>query len=348
MVSLSSALRLSGGILAFAILLLTSARRPAAATEPPVVMEDRVRGLLLDLGSGSMAARDAAEATLIGLGPKALPTIVGLGRDADGEAAFRLDGIRRTLEEAAAAGSSAEGRVTVRCLATEPFGDGGTRLLLRIDWTEDTAVLALRLPLRSIVADGPSGESVPVAQRAAVLEATIPPESRFVEIPVGLMPPAVPLPLLDVLRGTVIVWIGGMEHDFDFSNLSRAVSGNLHPVARLGRAAVRLEEVALESGRLLVTASIAYDDLSEALASHRTWLSDRPLELLGPDGQPRRPASQTVRRRSDRGLTTTAEFPWNDDAASSLLGCTLRWRLPIAIHEQPLDFAVRAIPLSSR
>jgi len=348
MVWITTASRSPLGIAAFAVLLLMFGMRPAAAKEQPSPSEERVRSLVLDLGSGSMAARDAAETTLIGLGPEALPVIAAVGRDADGEAAFRLEGIRHSLEEQAAARASAEGRVTVRCARTEPSGAGGTRVLLRIEWPEETTLLAVRLPVRSIVAEGPAGEAVPPAQRASVLEASILPDRRFVEIPVALLRPADPVQSLDVLRGTVIVWLGGMEHAFEFGDLVRAVSGDDRPTARLGRATVRLDEVALRAGRLLVTASIAYDEPSEALASHRTWLSERPLELIGPDGLPRRPVEQRVGERSERGLTATAEFAWNDDAVSSIRGYSLRWRLPIAIHEQPLDFAVRSIPLTSR
>ena len=56
--------------------------------------------------------------------------------------------------------------------------------------------------------------------------------------------------------------------------------------------------------------------------------------------------AQTVRRRSEMGLTTTAEFPWPPAAAGSQQSVRLRWKLPLAIHEVPVDFAIRDIPLA--
>lgn len=316
----------------------------ATATEPSPTAS--VRRLVIALGSGRLAAREAAERELLALGPAALPAIAEAGAGAVGEAAFRLRGIRRTLEEQAAAEAVAGGDVTVMLAGVEPTGGEtatGARIRLRIGWEEGRPPLVMKLPLASIVAEGDHGEAMQPSQRAAVIEAAIPTDRSWVEVPIVLGQPSPPLESLAVLRGTVNVWLTGMEHAFAFGGLDgRSAGGSPRRSQRLGQATVSIDELVRQKGRLLVTATIRYAMPTEALASHRSWLTRRPLELLAADGRPVPPLSQVVRSRSEHGLTTTAEF------SAHAGGERLRWTLPIAIHEVPVDFAIRQIPLPPR
>ena len=332
----------------------TARAQPAAALQSvrPAQAEPAVQRLVQALGSGSLATRDAAERTLVALGPAALPAVVEAGRDTVGEAAFRLRGIRRELEEQAAAVAVAGGQVAVTVAGIEPIGGTataatGARVKLRVGWEDSPAPLVVKLPLQSIVAEGTNGEVMPPAQRAAVIEAAVPKHRRWLELPVALVQPAPPLESLAILRGTVVVWVTGMEHAFEFAGVDSPQSRPWQPRARrLGQARVSLDDVAVRQGRLLVTASIAYDTQSEALASHHTWLTERPLELVAANGTTISALGQTVRSRSDQGLTATAEFAWPAGGGNGAVG--VRWKLPIAIHEVPVDFALRDVPLPPR
>jgi len=329
------------GRLAFfvaAAMPLATAAEPSPAASVP--------RLVIGLGSGRLAARESSERALLALGPAALPAITEAGTGAVGEAAFRLRGIRRALEEQAAAEAVASGTITVELAGVEPTGGEaatGARIRLRIGWEEGRPPLVMKLPLASIVAEGDHGEAMQPPQRAAVIEAAIPADRSWVEVPIVLGQPSPPLESLAVLRGTVDVWLTGMEHSFTFSGLdARFVGGFPRRSLRLGQATVSIDELVRRRDRLLVTATIHYDTPTEALASHRSWLARRPLELLAADGQPVAPLSQVVRSRSERGLTASAEF------ATHAGGERLRWKLPIAIHEEPVDFAIRRIPLPPR
>jgi hypothetical protein len=205
----------------------------------------------------------------------------------------------------------------------------------------------MKLPMRSIVAEGPGGEAMQPAQRMAVLEAAVPANRRWLELPVSLAQPDPPLQKIDQLRGTLNVWITGMEHEFSFARIGQDSAVPAGPrTVRLGKARVTLEDVAVRRDRLLVTARVAYDNPSEALASHHTWLTARPLQLVGADGTVIEPVATTVRSRTEQGLTTAAEFAWQPAANRSLRDVRLRWKLPIAIHEMPIDFSIRDIPLT--
>ena len=232
---------------------------------------------------------------------------------------------------------------------------GGARVMLRVAWEPRLQPLLMRLSARSIVAEGPAGESMPPLQRAAVVEATIPSQRQWLDLPVLLSAPAVPLASLGMLRGTIVVWLTGMEHNFYFPNvrLDEAADASAGEAWReplgVARAEVRLLSASLQDQRLLVRASITYDTPSEALASHHTWLAARPLEAAAADGLPLKRIDQRVTERNDRGITVTAAFalPPSEVGRSRMVvqPIQIRWKLPTAIHEVPVDFALRNIPL---
>jgi hypothetical protein len=113
----------------------------------------------------------------------------------------------------------------------------------------------------------------------------------------------------------------------------------------MARADVTLRQITLQADRLLVTASVVYDEATEALASHRTWLAERPIELSDAAGRPVEKIGQSVQHRDDRGLTTTGVFRLDGGRPATLRGMRVRWKLPIAIHQVPVDFAIRDVAL---
>jgi hypothetical protein len=234
----------------------------------------------------------------------------------------------------------------------QPGEDGlgrGARVTLRMAWEPRLEPLLARLPARSLVAEGPGGEALPAAQRAAVIEATIPPGWTWIDLPLLFGPPAVPLERLGVLRGTIVLWLAGMEHDFRFDGVpvGREAAAVAAPL-RVGAVEVRLVDARVVDRRLLVRASVTYDAASEALASHHSWLASRRLEACVAADGPLEQVDERVESRTDRGVTVAAEFAvppaWAD--AGDAREVHIRWTLPIAIHELPVDFAIRDVPLA--
>ena len=279
----------------------------------------------------------------------------------DGKAALR---IVDALPGAKPPPFNAAGPIRVSIAGSEPTGravgvaddDGGrrrgARIVLRVAWEPRLEPLLIRLPARSLVADGLGGESLPVAQRAAVIEAPIAPWRPWVDLPVLFAPPAVPLERLGTLRGTIVLWLKGREHAFRFAD----VHAGHEPAAaapagpqRVGQAEVRLIEARREGGRLQVRAAVAYDAASEPLSSHHAWLSERSLAAWSADGAALDLLEQRVLARTDRGITVAAEFAMPPRppgaAAAQERDLVVEWTLPIAIHELPVDFAIRDVPL---
>lgn len=225
----------------------------------------------------------------------------------------------------------------------------GARVTLRVAWEPRLEPLLARLPARSLVAEGPGGEALPAAQRAAVVEATIPAGGMWIDLPVLFGPPAVPLERLGLLRGTIVLWLAGMEHEFRFENVrGDQEADGVFPPQRVGAVEVRLSEARFVDHRLLVRASVTYDDASEPLASHHSWLASRRLEACVAAGGALERIEERVESRTDRGMTVAAEFavPPAGANAADAREVHIRWTLPIAIHELPIDFAIRDVPLA--
>jgi hypothetical protein len=315
-----------------------AAAMACTAAEPH---EAPVAPLIQRLSAASAAARDGAERALLDLGPTILPQVVAARAGTAGEAAFRLRCIQQHLEEMATAErvETAIDTLTFRVDAVEPVARGRrVRIPLRVAWGPALEPLAMRLPAHTIMADGPAGEALPPVHRKTIVEPLITPDATGVSLPVTLAQIDPPLEALATLRGTLTLWIAGRDHDFEVS-----LDGPPRSL-RVGHATVTLLDAALRDGRLEVTAGISFDEPSEALASHRPWLVARQIDVVGEDGRPLLRSEQRTAERSERGLTAVASFALPTGAAG-LHGLRMRWRLPMAIHEVPVDFLVRDVPL---
>ena len=333
-------MRVSGGWMLVGGGLIAVAAACGAAEPGAAAAVDR---LVPRLASGSATNRDEAEWALLDLGSAIMPQVVAARAGAAGEAAFRLQSIQHRLEERATAErvDAAVDTLAVSVGAVEPIAGGRKiRILLRAAWGGPLEVLAMRLPVRTIMADGHAGEALPPVHRQAIIEPIIPPGVTTVSLPVMLTQVDPAVESLATLRGTLALWIAGHDHDFEVP------LDGLPSSLRVGRATVTLLDAVLEADRLEVTASITFDAPSAALASHRPWLTTRQIDVVGHDGRSLPRLEQRTAARSDEGLTAVASFtPPVGTGATGLQNLRLLWRLPMAIHEVPVDFLVREIPL---
>jgi hypothetical protein len=118
---------------------------------------------------------------------------------------------------------------------------------------------------------------------------------------------------------------------------------------RVGSAIVSLDAADLRGRELAISAEVIYDEPAEPLASHRSWIAERPLAIVASGGREDAtnasapPVERSVRHRSDRGLGIAATFLLPQDVKAA----TLRWTLPAALREVPVDIVLRDIPLPS-
>ncbi|NDC62463.1 MAG: hypothetical protein EBZ59_00385 [Planctomycetia bacterium] len=258
--------------------------------------------------------------------------------------------VRRPNGDGPPTPAGAFGPLRVEVCRVEPTGGrfGGVRLIVRMAWEPRLEPLLVRLPMASVVAEGPAGE--------AVLEADAVGRRGWLDLPLVLPQSTPPLESLGLLRGTFVLWLAGLEQAFevDLGMLGDrrpgrgGASGEPMLTLRVAQAEVSLRRIESRADRLLATVRVVYDERSEALASHRTWLASRPLELIDAAGRSVERVGQSVEERSERGLTTTGIFRLDGDGGpANLRGMRIRWKLPIAIHEVPVDFAIRGVALPS-
>lgn len=209
------------------------------------------------------------------------------------------------------------------------------RVGLRLVWEPRIVPLVARLPMESVQVEGPQGESVPPSSRRGVLEATVLPGIAWLPMTIPLLAKdGLPESLASV-RATVRLWCAGGEHDFVMPLDTLPAEFR----QRVGRAQVSLRAERGDRSRLAVDAELLYDAPSEPLESYRMWLVDRELELVVGDGDRLPAASHRVRQRSDRGLSVTDEFV----VELPLQGRSVRWRLPAAVRELPIDVTLRDV-----
>ena len=254
--------------------------------------------------------------------------------------------VEPVAEDRRAAASDAAGLFRVEVADVSRFassaagGFEGLRVPLRVAWEPRIEPLVLRLPLRSIVAEGRAGEAFAVRRRMAVLEATNLRGRCWSEFAITLEQPEPPLESLGMLRGTLDLVLAAAPCRFTF-RVEPAVP--LPSPQTLAALQVSLEAVDRSADRLVATLRAEYATPSEALASHRDWIA-RQLPVASCGGRPLRRVSVDVVRRSRRGITLQAAFRMPPQTAEDA-ACEISWRLPVAILELPVDFAIRKIPL---
>jgi hypothetical protein len=328
------------GLLVWSGLVWSGLVAAAAACQAAEPHESAVDRLVPQLSSAAATARDEAERALLDLGPAILPDVIAARRGAAGEADFRLRCIQHRLEEMATAElvETALETLSFSVGAVEPLAGGRRfRIPIRATWGPALDPLAMRLAASTIMADGPAGEALPPVQRQAIVEPLIAPGATAAALPLMLEQVDPPLESLATLRGTLTLWIAGREHDFELP-----LDGPPRSL-RVGRVTVAILATALHEDRLDVTAGITFDEPSEAMASHRPWLVTRKIDVIGPEGRPLLHTDQRTAARSERSLTAVASFRL--PTGGELRDLRLRWRLPTAIHELPVDFLVREVPL---
>jgi len=340
----------AAGLLVF--LLVQGPPRLGAA--PNSAAAARPERLIRQLSHGSLAARDAAVAGLLDCGPAALPAIERALPTAGGEAAFRLPLIaaaiavaetNRRLETAPAdtPPGTAAGPLRVSLERVDRLGDAGLRLQVRLRWRADLQPVLLRLPLASVVAEGPLGEAVPVRSRRGSVEPLLTAGCHWVDLPLRLGPPPAGLTAVDSLRGTVECWLPGFDHRFTLPLADASGKPSTAAVTSLGGVDVECEAWSLEPpdpsrprARLNIRLSARFSEPSEAFASHRDWLADRQPQLLLPDGTLVRAAGHRVVGRNRQGLTVEGSFPLPESRPGG--GLRVAWRLPLGVSRLRFDF----------
>lgn len=322
--------------------------------------------LIQQLNAGTLTVRDAAVDGLLALGPQALPAIEQAIPVATGEAAFRLpliaEAIARTASsrmlelkpEQSPKPATAAGPFSLAVQRVDRLGDSGCRLLVRLRWRPPLEPVLLRLPLVSLVAEGPAGDAVPIPGRQGTVEPLLVAGRRWVDLPIRLGPSPPAVTKLNSLRGTVDCWVPGFEHRFMLplqtarGGLPPATS-EPGPMRSLAGLSVQCRSWSIEPSEhtaaiCRVELSARFPEPSEALASHRNWLADRQPQIVLPTGRVITATDHRVLSRNNQGLTIAASFALTANQLPR--GALVTWRLPLGVRRVPVDFWLQSVSLS--
>jgi len=227
----------------------------------------------------------------------------------------------------------------VRAVAVPAEQPRVMRVMLRLIWEPRLKPIMIQLPMVSLVAEGEAGELVPPQQRTAVVEVSPRGSAGWAIVPVLLAAPTTPGASIGSLRGTLDVWVPAGDVDVRLPVENRLQRQTQH----LGDAKIRLESVALSPAELRVRTRADYP-ATEALASHRTWITSRLLRsTIG--GQQLTVLSDRVVARDNRGIAREAVFAVPPGSESAATQGEVRWRLPFAIRKFPVEFLLHDIAL---
>lgn len=318
------------------------------------------------LNAGALTVRDAAVDGLLALGPQALPAIEQAIPVATGEAAFRLpliaEAIARTASnrmlelkpEQSPEPATAAGPFSLAVQRVDRLGDSGYRLLVRLRWQPPLEPVLLRLPLVSLVAEGPAGDAVPIPGRQGTLEPLLIAGRHWVDLPIRLGPPPPSVGKLNSLRGTIECWVPGFEHRFmvPLQTAHRGLppaTSQPGPVRSLAGLSVQCRGWSIETSEptaatCRVELSARFPEPSEALASHRNWLADRQPQIVLPTGRVITATDHRVLSRNNQGLTIAASFALTANQLPR--GTLVTWRLPLGVRQVPVDFWLQSVSLS--
>lgn len=263
--------------------------------------------------------------------------------DAEAPGGLQICPLRKgqPLPTAAAAGPL---RVeVVRAVAVPAEQPRVMRLMLRLIWEPRLKPIMIQLPMVSLVAEGEAGELMPPQQRTTVVEVSPRGNAGWAMVPVLLAAATTAEESIGSLRGTLEVWVPAGDVDVRLPVENRLQRQTQH----LGDAKIRLESVTLSPPELRVRTRVDYP-ATEALASHRTWITGRPLSCtIG--GQQLAVLSDRVVDRDSRGIAREAVFAVPPGSESAATQGEVQWRLPCAIRKFPVDFLLHniALPYSS-
>jgi len=170
------------------------------------------------------------------------------------------------------------------------------RLSVEVAWEPRLAPITLRQRIADVRAVDDRGVPVPLDSRQAQLEVPVRPGSTAVTLQIPLVLPGREVTRIARLEGTLAALLPGKIETFRFDDLEEA--GQVQE--RVAGVAVQLDQVRKNNSIWEVLVRIRFDEASDALASHRSWIYDNEAYLEDPQGQPvAYDALETTRRTED-------------------------------------------------
>ncbi|MEX2357603.1 MAG: hypothetical protein WEE51_04690 [Pirellulaceae bacterium] len=216
-------------------------------------------------------------------------------------------------------------------------GQAGSRLSLQVTWEPRVTVITLSLPLEGVRVVDDRGEAIELERSAGSLTAEVPQGAGSVTLTLNLPGIDRGSRRIEKLSGKLEALVPGGVEVFTFDNLATARNERQSK----GDVEVTLQTFAqidkLHDARVLVRLA----GEQGALQSHRGWIYNNPVYLLGPEGERIQRVGFEDYERSVDSIGLAHKFVLEHEADQY----QLVYETPASIVTLPLDFEITEIPL---
>jgi hypothetical protein len=209
-------------------------------------------------------------------------------------------------------------------------------LRIRVRWEPRLSPITLAIPAKTIKVVDEFDDTIAIPNPEAVLSAGVQAEIPEVEfsIPIGLVDRQVEK--LSSISFQLDAVLPGRKESFEFEKLGRLENG--YRQSKAG-ASLSLEGLVKNEDLYGVTLKLAFDETSNALESHLSWVYENEVKLIDKDGNEHLALAQESAGRSENAIAIRYYFS-EDPAAMNLI-----YKTPAAIVSTPIQIKLVDIPL---
>ncbi len=219
-------------------------------------------------------------------------------------------------------------------------GQQALRITLQVAWEPRLRPIRVAQALAEIQVVDPAGQSMQPGDAETNIEIPLMSGYQATDLQIPLTLPERSVKRIASLQGKLRALVPGREETFEFEQLDKAKND----VRRRGGVVVTLVGVRKNGEIWDLHMTVAFDESSDALASHFDWVYQNISYLVGDDGQPLDYVGieRSHESESEVGLIYSYELP---EGATDLRGLKWVYRTPAAIVELPVDYELKDIPL---
>lgn len=217
------------------------------------------------------------------------------------------------------------------------FNETSLRLGIEVMWEPRLMPIVIRLPLDKLEAVGDNGEQIKVAASGETLESPVQPSVAAVELSIHLGLPTREVQLIKQFSAELSAVVPGRATTFEFADLAKARNVS----KTQGGVTVTLVDTRENGAVKEVRVAIRYDQAFDALDSHRSWIFENELYLLGKEGEKTDHAGYELFRQKANEVGLSYKFTDLEDLADQ----KLVYITPATLSVQPLKIELENLPL---
>lgn len=215
----------------------------------------------------------------------------------------------------------------------------GMRIAINVSWEPRVAPISLRQPIDKISLVDAQGNALNVGRSdsQSVLNASAELGMSAVELGIPLELPPRSVEKIASLKGTLTALVPGRMEKFEFADLEAARDVE----QRRAGVSVTFERLRKNVDLYEVRIRVRYDEASNALESHRSWIYGNPAYIVDAKGErvANLGANEGGRDENEVGIVCLFDLPQGPR------GCRFVYQTPATLLQLPVEYELKDIPL---